>query len=46
MNVRDLDIDLIDHINPFESAYAVLSKAMDEATQDKSKLIFQLNVSI
>ncbi|MEW9149632.1 hypothetical protein AB2762_02360 [Acinetobacter indicus] len=31
MNVRDLDIDLIDHINPFESAYAVLSKAMDEA---------------
>ena len=32
MNVRDLDIDLIDHINPFESAYAVLSKAMDEAT--------------
>lgn len=32
INVRDLDIDLIDHINPFESAYAVLSKAMDEAT--------------
>lgn len=32
MNVRDLDIDLIDHINPFESAYSVLSKAMDEST--------------
>lgn len=32
INVRDLDVDLIDHINPFESAYAVLSKAMDEAT--------------
>ncbi|WP_272537087.1 DEAD/DEAH box helicase [Providencia sp. PROV206] len=32
INVRDLDIDLIDHINPFESAYAVLSKAMDETT--------------
>lgn len=31
MNVRDLDIDLIDHINPFESAYSVLSKAMDES---------------
>lgn len=30
INVRDLDIDLIDHINPFEAAYAVLSKAMDE----------------
>lgn len=29
-NVRDLDIDLIDRINPFEAAYAVLAKAMDE----------------
>ena len=26
------DIDLIDRINPFEAAYAVLSKAMDEKT--------------
>ncbi len=32
MNVRDLDIDLIDRINPFEAAYAVLAKAMDEKT--------------
>lgn len=30
VNVRDLDIDLIDRINPFEAAYAVLSRAMDE----------------
>jgi superfamily II DNA or RNA helicase len=30
INVRDLDIDLIDAINPFEAAYAVLAKAMDE----------------
>lgn len=30
INVRDLDIDLIDRINPFESAYSVLAKAMDE----------------
>lgn len=30
INVRDLDIDLIDSINPFEAAYAVLAKAMDE----------------
>lgn len=30
VNVRELDIDLIDRINPFEAAYAVLSKAMDE----------------
>ena len=30
VNVRDLDIDLIDRINPFEAAYAVLAKAMNE----------------
>ena len=30
VNVRDLDIDLIDSINPFEAAYSVLAKAMDE----------------
>lgn len=29
-DVRDLDIDLIDHINPFSEAYAILSKAMTE----------------
>ena len=32
VNVRDLDIDLIDRINPFEAAYAVLAKALDEKT--------------
>ena len=31
-DVRDLDIDLIDRINPFQSAYAILSRAMDEGT--------------
>jgi superfamily II DNA or RNA helicase len=30
VNVRDLDIDLIDKINPFDAAYSVLAKAMDE----------------
>lgn len=30
MDVRDLDIDLIDSINPFGEAYAILSKAMTE----------------
>lgn len=30
INVRDLDIDLIDRINPFDAAYAVLAKSMDE----------------
>lgn len=32
MDVRELDIDLIDSINPFEAAYSILAKAMDEAT--------------
>lgn len=29
MNVRDLDIDLIDRINPFSDAYAILAKTMN-----------------
>jgi hypothetical protein len=40
INVRDLDIDLIDRINPFEAAYSVLSKAMDE------KVLHQVQASI
>ena len=30
VDVRDLNIDLIDKINPFEEAYAILSKTMSE----------------
>ncbi len=30
MDVRDLDIDLIDRINPFGEAYAILAKGMSE----------------
>jgi hypothetical protein len=30
MDVRDLEIDLIDSINPFETAYNILAKSMDE----------------
>ena len=30
MDVRELDIDLIDSINPFGEAYSILSKAMTE----------------
>ncbi len=30
MDVRDLNIDLIDAINPFGEAYAILAKSMDE----------------
>jgi hypothetical protein len=32
MDVRNLDIDLIDRINPFSAAYAVLAKALSEGT--------------
>ena len=30
MDVRDIDIDLIDRINPFGQAYAILAKSMSE----------------
>ena len=30
MDVRELDIDLIDRINPFGEAYAILAKTMNE----------------
>jgi superfamily II DNA or RNA helicase len=30
MDVKELEIDLIDHINPFSEAYAILAKAMNE----------------
>lgn len=30
LSVRDLDIDLIDRINPFSEAYAILAKTMSE----------------
>lgn len=32
VNVRDLDIDMIDRINPFEAAYAILAKTLSEKT--------------
>lgn len=32
LSVTDLDIDLIDRVNPFSATYAVLAKAMDEKT--------------
>jgi hypothetical protein len=30
MDVCDLDIDLIDRINPFSEAYSILAKSMSE----------------
>jgi hypothetical protein len=32
INVRELDIDLIDKVNPFQRAYEVMSKSMDAPT--------------
>jgi hypothetical protein len=32
MSVKELEIDLIDKINPFETAYSVLAKTMNEST--------------
>jgi hypothetical protein len=32
MDVRDIDIDLIDSVNPFGEAYAILAKAMTESS--------------
>ncbi|MDC9807984.1 DEAD/DEAH box helicase [Rhizobium binxianense] len=32
MDVRNLDIDMIDRINPFEAAYSILAKSMSEQT--------------
>ena len=40
VNLADLDIDLIDRINPFDAAYSVLAKTMDE------KLLRQVQASI
>ncbi|MEE2951245.1 MAG: DEAD/DEAH box helicase [Pseudomonadota bacterium] len=35
MDVRELDIDLIDSINPFGEAYSILSRAMDGPTLER-----------
>jgi hypothetical protein len=32
LSVTELDIDLIDRINPFEAAYSILAKSMSEGT--------------
>lgn len=40
MDVRDLDIDLIDSINPFGEAYSILAKTMSEASlKEVAKII-------
>jgi hypothetical protein len=32
LDLKELDIDLIDRINPFEAAYSILARAMDETS--------------
>jgi hypothetical protein len=41
MDVRELEIDLIDRINPFGEAYAILAKAMDEKSLAQIQAIIQ-----
>jgi hypothetical protein len=36
LDMRELEIDLIDHINPFSEAYSILAKAM---TEERLKLV-------
>jgi superfamily II DNA or RNA helicase len=37
LNVRELDIDLIDRINPFAQAYAILAKSLSESSLNQIK---------
>jgi len=49
MDVRDLDIDLIDHINPFNEAYAILAKSMSESSLKQVHAVIaakKINLSI
>jgi len=49
MDVRELDIDLIDRINPFSEAYAILSKSMNEESLKEVHAIIsakKINMSI
>ncbi len=39
MDVRDLEIDLIDRINPFGEAYAILAKAMTKERLEQVKAV-------
>lgn len=39
MDVRELDIDLIDRVNPFGAAYAILAKTMSEASLQQVQAI-------
>jgi superfamily II DNA or RNA helicase len=47
MDVRELDIDLIDSINPFSEAYAILAKTMsEESLKQVAKIISAKKVKL
>ena len=47
MDVRELDIDLIDRINPFGEAYAILAKTMsEESLKEVQAIISARKVSL
>ena len=47
MDVKDLDIDLIDSINPFGEAYSILSKAMtEERLREIQAIVEQKRIAI
>ena len=47
MDVRELDIDLIDRINPFGEAYAILAKTMsEESLKQVAAVIFAKKVQL
>jgi len=41
MDVRELDVDLIDRINPFGEAYAILAKSMSESSLKQMSAVIQ-----
>jgi hypothetical protein len=46
-NVKDLEIDLIDRINPFQTARAILAKSMDESTlRDVAAIIAKKRINL
>lgn len=47
MDVRELDVDLIDRINPFSQAYAILAKTMnEERLKELAEIITNKNISL
>ncbi len=47
MDVRELDIDMIDRINPFEQAYAIMAKTMNpERLKDIANIIMEKRISL